>query len=183
MHDIHVLLTATCAPWLLQADARPVHPQQPGQCARVLGPVAGCANKYCLPLHAHMQLLWHVLLLPCCVFHGYTVAWLHTALINATYAFAEAREDYLSSAAGFQAAKGFRGRRGSTTMRLDGIPSWPQICVHILFNDSSAYSLEHNARMLLQLVGAVYHHLASWRRRGVCGVQCGADAGRAGGGA
>lgn len=45
--------------------------------------------------------------------------------VDMTHAFAEAREDYLSSAAGFQAAKGFRGRRGSTTMRLDGNPSWP----------------------------------------------------------
>ena len=44
--------------------------------------------------------------------------------VDTTYTFAEAREDYLSSAAGFQAAKGFRGRRGGTTMRLDGIPSW-----------------------------------------------------------
>ena len=44
--------------------------------------------------------------------------------VDFTHAFAEAREDYLSSAAGFQAAKGFRGRRGGTTMRLDGNPSW-----------------------------------------------------------
>jgi hypothetical protein len=35
---------------------------------------------------------------------------------------AEAREDYLRSADGFQAAAGFRGRRGSTTARLDGGP-------------------------------------------------------------
>lgn len=33
---------------------------------------------------------------------------------------AEAREDYLRSADGLQAAAGFRGRRGSTTARLDG---------------------------------------------------------------
>ena len=34
---------------------------------------------------------------------------------------AEARADYLQSADGFQAAVGFRGRRGTTTMRLDGM--------------------------------------------------------------
>lgn len=36
---------------------------------------------------------------------------------------AEARADYLQSADGFQAAVGFRGRRGTTTMRLDGMSS------------------------------------------------------------
>ncbi|KAK9829331.1 hypothetical protein WJX72_005226 [[Myrmecia] bisecta] len=34
--------------------------------------------------------------------------------------WAEARADYLQSATVFQKAKGFRGRQGSTTMRLDG---------------------------------------------------------------
>lgn len=33
---------------------------------------------------------------------------------------AEAREDYLVSSQLFQQAKGFRGRGGSTTQRLDG---------------------------------------------------------------
>lgn len=74
----------------------------------------------------------------CCQSHADTVydvgaflctSWLGYGLlacgiyIETNHVTAEAREDYLNSAAGFQAAKGFRGRRGSTTMRLDGVPS------------------------------------------------------------
>lgn len=78
----------------------------------------------------------------CVVISFLCVLWLSYGLVacgtpvDSTYMFAEAREDYLSSAAGFQAAKGFRGRRGSTTMRLDGSPSWPTCDVFVQLWDT-----------------------------------------------
>ena len=108
---------------------------------------------------------------------------------------AEARADYLQSADGFQAAVGFRGRRGTTTMRLDGM--FTAVVTFLFLQTSSDWKIWganqcflFRRSLKLSYFNAFHtsqHYVRQTvgvaQARDVCGVQCDADSDRARGGA
>jgi hypothetical protein len=63
-------------------------------------------------------------------------------LANPNYVTAEAREDYLTSSQLFQQAKGFKGRGGSTTARLDGELNFCQLSVFAIKHCSQTHKCQ-----------------------------------------